>query len=71
MALNVSVNLEPFGRIDVCGYRGLAVTRLADLCGLADVAAATDALMPHLLRQLGVAPPQSAISTASQAVSSV
>ena len=31
MALNVSLDLEPFERINVCGYRGLAVTRLADL----------------------------------------
>jgi lipoyl(octanoyl) transferase len=71
LALNVSVDLEPFGRIDVCGYRGLAVTRLADLCGLDDVSAATDALTPHLLRQLNVAPAHSAINTASQAVSSL
>src|ERR1700727_275482 len=30
LALNVSLDLEPFERINVCGYRGLAVTRLAD-----------------------------------------
>jgi lipoyl(octanoyl) transferase len=70
LALNVGVDLEPFGRIDVCGYRGLAVTRLADLCGLDDVSAAADALTPHLLRQLMLSPPHNAISTASQAVSS-
>jgi lipoyl(octanoyl) transferase len=29
-ALNVGVELEPFGRIDPCGYPGLASTRLAD-----------------------------------------
>ncbi len=33
IALNVGVDLEPFGRIDPCGYAGLAVTRLADLGG--------------------------------------
>jgi lipoyl(octanoyl) transferase len=71
MALNVSVDLEPFGRIDVCGYRGLSVTRLADLCSLADVAEAAEALTPHLLWQLKFAPHQSAISTDSHAVSSV
>jgi lipoyl(octanoyl) transferase len=70
IALNVSVDLEPFGRIEVCGYRDQAVTRLADLCGLADVAAAAAALTPHLLAQLGCSPAHSAISTASQAVSS-
>jgi lipoyl(octanoyl) transferase len=70
LALNVGLDLEPFGRIEVCGYRGLAVTRLADLCDLHDVSAAADALTPHLLRQLEVRPAQSAISTALQAVSS-
>ena len=70
LALNVGMDLEPFGRIEVCGYRGLAVTRLADLCGLTEVSAAVDALTPHLLRQLAMCPAQSAINTASQAVSS-
>jgi lipoyl(octanoyl) transferase len=74
-ALNVSLELEPFQRINVCGYRGLAVTRLADLAGSGD-ARATDVrtvaggLMPHLLREMGFAPDQSAISTNLQAVSS-
>ncbi len=70
MALNVGVDLEPFGRIEVCGYRDLAVTRLADICGINDVSAAADALTPHLLRLLSAQPAHSAISTASQAVSS-
>lgn len=30
LALNLSVDLEPFSRIDPCGYPGLAVTRLTD-----------------------------------------
>ena len=30
IALNASMDLEPFGRIDPCGYPGLAATRLAD-----------------------------------------
>src|SRR6202034_4637028 len=30
LALNVSLDLAPFERINVCGHRGLAVTRLAD-----------------------------------------
>ncbi len=30
VALNVDLDLEPFSRIDPCGYRGLASTRLAD-----------------------------------------
>lgn len=30
LALNVDMDLEPFGRINPCGYAGLAVTRLVD-----------------------------------------
>jgi len=70
MALNVAVDLTPFGGINVCGYRGLAVTRLADLCGAADVRRVADDLAPHLFRELGFAPAQSAMSTALQAVNS-
>jgi lipoyl(octanoyl) transferase len=39
LALNVSLDLEPFERINVCGYRGLAVTRLADIGGGSDMRA--------------------------------
>jgi lipoyl(octanoyl) transferase len=69
LALNVSLDLQPFERINVCGYRGLAVTRTADLCGVSDVRTAADGLTPHLLRELGLSP-QSAINTDLQAVSS-
>ena len=31
LALNVDVDLAPFGAIDPCGYPGLAVTRTRDL----------------------------------------
>lgn len=31
LALNVAMDLEPFGRINPCGYRGLALTQLAEL----------------------------------------
>lgn len=30
LAFNVDMDLEPFGRINPCGFRGLGVTRLAD-----------------------------------------
>jgi len=67
LALNVSLDLEPFERINVCGYPGLSVTRLLDLAGGADVGAAAAGLVPHLVRQLGY---HSAINTDLQAVSS-
>ena len=53
IALNVSVALEPFRRINPCGYSGLPMTRLAQLCSVDTVAAAQSGLEPHLLRALG------------------
>lgn len=52
LALNVNMDMEPFGRIDPCGYPGLQMTQLADLGGPGCVAAAAQALEPHLLRAL-------------------
>lgn len=66
LAFNVNNDLSPFGRINVCGYRGLQVTRLADLGVKDDVQGASRRLAPLLLARLGY----SAISTSSQAVSS-
>ncbi len=37
LALNVAMDLEPFERINPCGYEGLEVTQLADLCGVDDL----------------------------------
>ncbi len=79
LALNVAVDLEPFGRINPCGHRGLPVTRLADLCGVRDLDTVARALTPHLIRELGfpgeparedASPDHSAINTSLQAVSS-
>ncbi|HVW69020.1 MAG TPA: lipoyl(octanoyl) transferase LipB [Steroidobacteraceae bacterium] len=53
LALNVDLDLEPFSRINPCGYQGLEMTRLADLGISGGVAAAAEALQPHLLRELG------------------
>lgn len=39
VALNVAMDLEPFSRINPCGYPGLAVTDLRTQAGEADVAA--------------------------------
>src|SRR5208282_5306909 len=54
IALNVSLDPEPFERINVCGHRGLAVTRLVDLGVSAGMDAVATALTPHLLRQFGL-----------------
>lgn len=48
LALNVDASLEPFSRIDPCGYPGLACTRLSDL-GVADkMGAVQQDLASHL-----------------------
>ena len=53
LALNVSLDTEPFTRINPCGYAGLEVTRLADLSSVQSVDEAGLGLEPHLLRALG------------------
>jgi lipoyl(octanoyl) transferase len=53
LAMNVNLDLEPFTRINPCGYQGLEMTRLADLGGARSVEAAAAAFEPHLLRTLG------------------
>ena len=56
LALNVNMDLEPFQRINPCGYPGLAMTQLADLAPVADVEAAAAGLRPHVLGALGFTP---------------
>jgi lipoyl(octanoyl) transferase len=73
LALNVAMDLEPFARINPCGYAGLQMTQVSTLGGPADVRVVAEALAPHLLRTLGldVEPlDQSATSTWLQDVSS-
>jgi len=69
-SLNVSTDLGPFRRINVCGHRGLAVTSLAALCGAVDVDAVGEGVARHLLCKLGFGPCYSAINTDLQADSS-
>ena len=52
LALNVTLDMEPFRRINVCGHRGLGVTRLVDLCRVGDTHEAARGLEPHLLAHL-------------------
>jgi lipoyl synthase len=52
LALNVALDLEPFRRIDPCGYRGLEMAQLSELGGPRTVAECADALEPHLRRAL-------------------
>ena len=52
IAHNVCNNLEPFRRINPCGYADLEMTRLADWCALESVEEAAAGVLPHLLRHL-------------------
>jgi lipoyl(octanoyl) transferase len=52
IALNVNMDLEPFGRINPCGYPGLEITQLAALGGPRSVADAALGLEAHLLKAL-------------------
>jgi lipoyl(octanoyl) transferase len=69
LALNVAMDLEPFRRINPCGYAGLEMTQLAELGGPSDLETVAEALAPRLLAELGIEP-QSATSTFWQEVRS-
>ena len=53
LAFNVAMDLEPFTRINPCGYAGLQMTQVADLGGPANVARVAEILKPRLLERLG------------------
>lgn len=53
LAFNVAMDLEPFSRINPCGYAGLQVTQVADLGGPTDVATVARDLEPRLVECLG------------------
>lgn len=55
LAFNVAMDLEPFHRINPCGYKGLAVTQLLDLGGPSQLAAVEDVLVEEFCRQFGFA----------------
>jgi lipoyl(octanoyl) transferase len=56
LALNVAMDLEPFARINPCGFRGLAMTQVAELGGPAGLEQVARDLEPHLARRLGLGP---------------
>jgi lipoyl(octanoyl) transferase len=53
MAVNVAMDLEPFSRINPCGFAGLSMNQLRDLGGPSSVATAAQELLPMLLARLG------------------
>lgn len=57
LAVNVDMDLAPFERINPCGYAGLQMTQLAELCDDFAMQKATDELLHHLASRLGYADP--------------
>lgn len=53
LAFNVAMDLEPFSRINPCGYAGLQMTQVSELGGPNEVNAVALRLKPHLLEYLG------------------
>lgn len=54
LAFNVAMDLEPFARINPCGYAGLRVTSMLDLGGPSSVSAVKPLLLEHLAEQFGL-----------------
>lgn len=59
LALNVNMDLEPFSRINPCGYPGMQVTQLRELGISLDMDAVSERLLSHLTRLLGYTSRQS------------
>ncbi|MDQ3057293.1 MAG: lipoyl(octanoyl) transferase LipB [Pseudomonadota bacterium] len=54
LSFNIAMDLEPFHRINPCGYAGLEVTALLDLGGPSSLDAVKPVLLAHLERQFGL-----------------
>ncbi len=54
LAFNVAMDLEPFQRINPCGYVGLQVTQMLDLGGPSRLTDVEDRLVAELGRQFGL-----------------
>ena len=55
LAFNIGMDLEPFHRINPCGYQGLLVTSMGDLGGPSGMEAVKPVLLAQLARQFGLA----------------
>lgn len=54
LAFNIAMDLEPFQRINPCGYQGLAVTSMLDLGGPSGIEGVKPALLEHVARLFGL-----------------
>ncbi len=57
LALNLDMELEPFLRINPCGYAGMRMTQLSALVDSLDSQAAMRALANHLVNKIGYTEP--------------
>lgn len=55
LAFNVAMDLEPFRRINPCGYQGLQVVALGDLGGPSSIDGVAPQVLEHLAAQFGLA----------------
>jgi len=53
LALNINMNLEPFLRINPCGYQGMAMAQVKDYVAEPDLDRISLRLAQHLMEQLG------------------
>lgn len=54
LALNVDMDLEPFTRINPCGFQGLEMTQISEQGGPSDLKRVADDLKPLLCRHLNL-----------------
>lgn len=54
LAFNIAMDLEPFRRINPCGYEGLQVTSVADLGGPSGLDVVKPQLLAHVARHFGL-----------------
>ena len=54
LAFNIGMDLEPFSRINPCGFAGLEVVAMRDLGGPSCIDAVKPALLAHLAANLGL-----------------
>ncbi len=52
LSLNIAMDLEPFSRINPCGYTGLEVTQISDIANVADIESVSDRLVELLVTAL-------------------
>lgn len=66
VAINVDLNLEPFSRINPCGYEALPMTRICDLRAGATVTSVMPAYRKALLQCLGLSGDEREVSAGNR-----